>query len=73
MKHEKVCELALLMFDSGHLTLPERETLLAEWFEQNPIEPAVVRRSTHPFARSQQYMPDWTNWVDKDGACFWHE
>lgn len=51
MKHEKVCELALLMFDSGHLTLPERETLLAEWFEQNPIEPAVVRRSTHPLRK----------------------
>jgi hypothetical protein len=55
------------------LTLPEHETLLAEWFEQNPIEPAVVRRSSHPFARSQQFMPDWANWVDKDGTCFWHE
>lgn len=70
MEHEKVRELALLMFDSGHLTLPEHETLLTEWFEQNPIEPAVVRRSTHPFARSQHH---WTNWVDKDGVCLWHE
>ena len=35
---EKVHELALLMFDSGHLTLPEHESLLTEWFEQNPIE-----------------------------------
>ena len=68
MEHEKVRELALLMFDSGNLTLPEHETLLAEWFEQNPIEPAVVRTKT--FARSQHH---WANWVDKNGACFWHE
>jgi hypothetical protein len=46
---------------------------LTEWLEQNQPEPVVVRRSTHPFARAQQFMPDWTNWVDKDGACFWHE
>ena len=37
------------------------------------VKETVVRRSTHPFARAQQFMPDWTNWVDKDGACFWHE
>ena len=70
---EKVRELALLMFDSGHLTLPEHETLLTEWFEQNPIEPVVVEPRPKTLARSQQFMPDWTNWVDKDGACFWHE
>ena len=94
---KKIRELALLMFDSGHLTLPEHESLLTEWFEQNaiggeelldayqglyddyqslivgkmridkelkahqywanwlaqnPIEPVVVGRSTHPFARN---------------------
>ena len=70
---EKVRELALLMFGKRHLTLPEHETLLTEWFEQNPIEPVVVELRTKTFARSQQFMPDWTNWVDKDGTCFWHE
>ena len=73
MEHEKVRELALLMFDRGHLTLPEHESLLTEWFEQNPIEPAVVGLRTKTFARSQQFTPHWANWVDKDGACFWHE
>ena len=34
---EKVHELALLMFDSGHLTLPEHESLLTEWLGQNAI------------------------------------
>ena len=67
---EKVRELALLMFDSGHLTLPEHETLLTEWFEQNPIEPAVVGLRAKTFAKSQHH---WANWVDKDGEGFWHE
>lgn len=39
---EQLQELALLMFDSGHLTLPEHETILTKWFKQNPIEPVVV-------------------------------
>lgn len=70
MEHEKVRELALLMFDSGHLTLPEHETILAGWFEQNQIELAVVGLRTKTFAKSQHH---WANWVDKNGACFWHE
>ena len=73
MENEKVRELALLMFDSGHLTLPEHETLLTEWFERNPIEPVVVGLRTKTLARSKQFMPDWTNWVHEDGTCFWHE
>ena len=40
---------------------------------QPEVKETVVRRSTHPFARAQQHMPDWTNWVHKDGTCFWHE
>tara|TARA_R110000868_G_scaffold365481_1_gene628364 strand:- start:1667 stop:1831 length:165 start_codon:yes stop_codon:yes gene_type:complete len=46
MEHEKVRELALLMFDSGHLTLPEHESLLAEWFEQNPPQPKDIADRT---------------------------
>lgn len=71
MKHEKVCELALLMFGKRHLTLPEHETLLTEWFEQNPIEGVVVGLRTKTFAKSPP--PHWAKWVDKNGACFWNE
>ena len=48
-----------------------KDTLLQR--PQPEVKETVVRRSTHPFARAQQFMPDWTHWVDKNGACFWHE
>jgi len=44
---EQIQELAVLMFDSGHLTLPEHEALLSEWFK------------TQTFAQPKQHHVNW--------------
>ena len=55
------------------LSKSERPHPMPQPMTQPEVKETVVRRSTHPFARSQQFTPHWANWVDKDGACFWHE
>ena len=72
---EQLQELALLMFDSGYLTLPEHETLLTEWFKQNPIVPVAVGLSdgqmqdlAHYFSHNMHTHPNDTeqeveNWL----------
>jgi len=63
---EKVRELALLMFDSGHLTLPEHETILTKWFKQNPIEPVVV-------GLSEEQVIAWCDYIDWEENSYYTE